>query len=97
LTQLHTGHIGLNAYLTCFGIVNTSHCPTCNEPETVNHFFFTCRRFGQQCDALRHALHAANHQQLSKRSLLGKSKNRTLLLDYVVATGRFPQYTPSPS
>jgi ribonuclease HI len=97
LTQLRTGHIGLNAYLARFGIVDTSHCPTCNEPETVNHFLFTCRRFGQQRDVLRRALHAANHQQLSKRSLLGKSKNRTLLLDYVAATGRFPQYAPSPS
>jgi ribonuclease HI len=97
LTQLRTSHIGLNAYLARFGIVDTSHCPTCNKPETVNHFLFTCHRFGQQHDALRRALHAANHQQLSKRSLLGKSKNRTLLLDYVAVTGRFPQYTPSPS
>jgi hypothetical protein len=53
LTQLRTGHIGLNAYLARFGLVDLNLCSTCHEPETVNHFLLTCRRFREQRDILR--------------------------------------------
>ncbi|KAJ6631077.1 hypothetical protein B0H10DRAFT_1677943, partial [Mycena sp. CBHHK59/15] len=35
LTQLRTGHVGLNAYLARFGAVDSGLCQTCREPETV--------------------------------------------------------------
>ncbi|KAK7062334.1 hypothetical protein R3P38DRAFT_2678851 [Favolaschia claudopus] len=97
LTQLRTGHIGLNAYLARFGLVDSDLCPTCREPETVNHFLLTCRRFSQQRDDLRRSLFANGRQRLTKTSLLGRHKNRTALLKYVSETGRFPRYDPPPS
>ncbi|KAJ7153407.1 hypothetical protein C8R43DRAFT_828743, partial [Mycena crocata] len=45
ITQMRTGHVGLNAYLARFGAVDSSLCPMCREPETVNHFLLACRRF----------------------------------------------------
>ncbi|KAJ7760825.1 hypothetical protein DFH07DRAFT_719704, partial [Mycena maculata] len=48
LTQLRTGHIGLNVYLAWFGAVNSALCQTCQEPETVNHFLLSCRRYRTQ-------------------------------------------------
>ncbi|KAJ7158599.1 hypothetical protein C8R46DRAFT_823595, partial [Mycena filopes] len=89
ITQLRTGHIGLNAYLARFGAVDLSLCPVCREPETVNHFLLACRRFSGQRDVLRCALYAEGRQQLNKRSLLGKYKNKGALLAYVAATNRF--------
>ncbi|KAJ7153127.1 hypothetical protein C8R43DRAFT_821296, partial [Mycena crocata] len=44
LTQLCTGHVGLNAYLARFGAVDSNLRSTCREPETVNHYIFTCQR-----------------------------------------------------
>lgn len=97
ITQMRTGHVGLNAYLARFGAVDSSLCPTCREPETVNHFLLTCRRFARQRNVLRRALLDDDRQPLTKRSLLGKPKNRAALLAYVVSTNRFPCYTPSPT
>ncbi|KAJ7202248.1 hypothetical protein B0H12DRAFT_994680, partial [Mycena haematopus] len=88
LTQLRTGHIGLNAYLARFGAVNSALCQTCQEPETVNHFLLSCRRFRTQRDTLRRALFVDGRQSLTKRTLLGKVKNRSRLLEYIRATGR---------
>ncbi|KAJ6614771.1 hypothetical protein B0H10DRAFT_1723276, partial [Mycena sp. CBHHK59/15] len=89
LTQLRMGHVGLNAYLARFGAVDSGLCQTCREPETVNHFLFTCRRFCYQRGVLRRALFNDERQPLNKRTVLGKPKNRSALLAYVTATGRF--------
>ncbi|KAJ6474541.1 hypothetical protein DFH09DRAFT_806400, partial [Mycena vulgaris] len=43
ITQMRTGHVGLNEYLARFGAVDSGA-----EPETVNHFLLSCRRFMQQ-------------------------------------------------
>ncbi|KAJ7242391.1 hypothetical protein B0H12DRAFT_1023719 [Mycena haematopus] len=85
----------LNKYR--FGAVDSDLCQTCREPETVNHFLLTCRRFAQQRDTLRRPLFADGRQPLNKKSLLGTHKNKSALLAYVGATGRFPRYTPAPS
>jgi hypothetical protein len=45
ITQMRTGHVGLNASLARFGAVDSGLCQTCREPETINHFLLTCRRF----------------------------------------------------
>ncbi|KAJ7704951.1 hypothetical protein B0H17DRAFT_864088, partial [Mycena rosella] len=89
ITQMRTGHVGLNAYLARFGAVDSSLCLACREPETVTHFLLTCRRFTGQRDVLRRALYADNRQPLNKRSLLGKCKNKGALLAYVASNNRF--------
>ncbi|KAJ7156482.1 hypothetical protein C8R43DRAFT_818576, partial [Mycena crocata] len=89
LTQLRTGHVGLNAYLARFGAVDSALCSTCREPETVNHYLLTCRRFSRERDALRRALFADERQPLNKKTLLGTPKNRSKLLQYVANTERF--------
>ncbi|KAJ6611353.1 hypothetical protein B0H10DRAFT_1809644 [Mycena sp. CBHHK59/15] len=94
---MRTGHVGLNAYLARFGAVDSSLCPACREPETVNHFLLTCRRFTGQRDVLRRALYADDRQPLNKRSLLGKCKNKGALLAYIVSTNRFPRYASNPA
>jgi hypothetical protein len=48
LTQLRTGHIGLNAYLHRFAIALSSQCPLCATPETVPHFLLLCPAFRRQ-------------------------------------------------
>ncbi|KAJ7767404.1 hypothetical protein DFH07DRAFT_736863 [Mycena maculata] len=97
LMQLRTGHIGLNTYLAHFGAVDSPLCHMCQEPETVNHFLFTCRRFCQPQDNLCPALFTDGCQPLNKKSVLGKTKNCMALLAYVAATGCFPRYAPPPS
>ncbi|KAJ7347232.1 hypothetical protein DFH08DRAFT_867644 [Mycena albidolilacea] len=94
---MRTGHAGLNAYLARFGAVDSGLCQHCRESETVTHYLLTCWRFTAQRDVLRRALYAGKCQPLIKKTLLGKHKNKLLLLTYVAATGRFPRYTPAPS
>ncbi|KAJ7722151.1 hypothetical protein DFH07DRAFT_720197, partial [Mycena maculata] len=89
IMQMCTGHVGLNAYLARFGVVDLNLCPACREPETVNHFLLTCRRFMGQRNVLWRALYADDWQPLNKRSLLGKCKNKGALLAYVASTNRF--------
>ncbi|KAJ7658736.1 hypothetical protein DFH06DRAFT_990138, partial [Mycena polygramma] len=95
ITQLRTGHVGLHAYLARFGAVDSPLCQMCQTPETVGHFLLSCRRFCPERDILRRKLFADGRQPLSKKTLLGKAKNRTALLEYVHATGRLPQYNPT--
>ncbi|KAJ6544744.1 hypothetical protein B0H10DRAFT_1674280, partial [Mycena sp. CBHHK59/15] len=89
LTQLRTGHIGLNVYLARFDLVNSNLCATCREPKSVNRYLLTCHRFSQQHHTLRRMLFEDGRQPLNKKTLLGKPKNCTVLLAYVAATGRF--------
>ncbi|KAJ7785056.1 hypothetical protein DFH07DRAFT_726646, partial [Mycena maculata] len=92
-----TGHVGLNVYLARFGVVDSNLCPACHKPETVNHFLLTCRRFMGQHNALRCALYMDNWQPLNKRSLLGKCKNKAVLLAYIASTNRFLCYASNPA
>ncbi|KAJ7656945.1 hypothetical protein DFH06DRAFT_908939, partial [Mycena polygramma] len=89
LTQMRTGHIGLNAYLARFGLVDSDLCSTCQERESVHHYLLTCRRFSQGRDTLRRALFDDGRQLLNKKNLLGKPKNRSALLAYIASTNRF--------
>ncbi|KAJ7770311.1 hypothetical protein DFH07DRAFT_723641, partial [Mycena maculata] len=61
-------------------------CQTCHE---VNHFLLTYCRFAQQRDTLRCTLFTDGRQPLTKKSLLGRPKNKTAPLAYVAVTGRF--------
>ncbi|KAJ6481112.1 hypothetical protein C8R45DRAFT_801069, partial [Mycena sanguinolenta] len=42
LTQLRTGHIGLNAYLHRFKLAPSPLCQHCTVPESVPHFLLIC-------------------------------------------------------
>jgi hypothetical protein len=42
LTQLGTGHCGLNQYLHRFNIIDDSHCECGHGIETVKHFLLDC-------------------------------------------------------
>ncbi|KAJ7820507.1 hypothetical protein B0H14DRAFT_3876268 [Mycena olivaceomarginata] len=42
LTQLRTGHIGLNAYLHRYRLAPSPLCPHCGVPESVPHFLLVC-------------------------------------------------------
>ncbi|KAK7043510.1 hypothetical protein R3P38DRAFT_2510195, partial [Favolaschia claudopus] len=96
ITQLRTGHTGLNAYLARFGAVDSPLCHTCGEPETVRHYLLTCRRFSTERDDLRRALHSSGRQKPDIKTLLGRPKNKKHLLKFVSATERFPRYDTSP-
>ncbi|OSC98383.1 hypothetical protein PYCCODRAFT_1335524, partial [Trametes coccinea BRFM310] len=48
LTQLRSGHVGLNAYLARIRAIDSPLCLTCNTPETVSHYLFTCKRYSEQ-------------------------------------------------
>ena len=89
LTQLRSGHAGLNRFLARIGAVDSPLCAVCRVPESVSHYLLTCRRF----TAARHALRQAVSGPLSLRSTLGDYKARTAVLKFVEATGRFPPYT----
>ncbi|KAJ7727140.1 hypothetical protein DFH07DRAFT_722189, partial [Mycena maculata] len=45
ITQLRTGHVGLNAPLHCIKVVDSPMCTRCGVPETVSHYLLVCRRF----------------------------------------------------
>lgn len=89
LTQLRSDHIGLNQYLARFGRVNSSMCNKCNVPETVDHFLIKCRRYNAQRDKLKRDV---KRPFITKRILLGSSKHRKALLDFVDATGRLARH-----
>ena len=89
LTQLRSGHVGLNRFLARIGAVDSPLCAVCRVPESVSHYLLTCRRYL----APRHTLRLAVSGPLSLRSTLGNPKARTAVLDFVEATGRFPAYS----
>ncbi|KAM5538790.1 hypothetical protein V8D89_007512 [Ganoderma adspersum] len=92
LSQLRSGHIGLNAFLAQIRAIDSPLCLTCAVPETVPHFLFTCRRF----TTTRHAFRTAVEGPLTLRNTIGNAKARAAVLDFVDATGRFEAYRAPP-
>ncbi|KAK6972214.1 hypothetical protein R3P38DRAFT_2418296, partial [Favolaschia claudopus] len=88
ITQLRTGHIGLNAFLHRIHAVDSPNCPRCGTPETVSHFLLSCPRFR---DA-RHILRTTLKKPLSLRLLLGSPAHTSSLLQFIQSTKRFPLY-----
>ena len=90
LTQLRTGHVGLNAFLKKIKAVDSALCPKCKQPETVGHYLLFCQRYARQRRILaREAGKAAN----SISRLLSEPKALKATLHYIVATRRFRDYT----
>ena len=88
ISQLRSGHVSLNQFLSRINAVSSPMCPRCSVPEMVEHFLLSCRRYCGQCDALRQAV----QDPLTLRSVLGGAKRRAALLEYVEATGRLDAY-----
>ncbi|KAF8906868.1 hypothetical protein CPB85DRAFT_1197569, partial [Mucidula mucida] len=83
ITQLRTGHIGLNAYLHRMKIIASDKCAKCGVPESVEHYLLVCRRYTAARSALRQEL---GRQHLDLRTLLSTPKNFKHLFAYVDAT-----------
>ncbi|EJD33893.1 hypothetical protein AURDEDRAFT_33615, partial [Auricularia subglabra TFB-10046 SS5] len=45
LTQLRTGHVGLNGFLARIKAVPSARRETCHVPETVEHYLLHCKRY----------------------------------------------------
>ncbi|KAG7086882.1 hypothetical protein E1B28_002802 [Marasmius oreades] len=86
LTQLLTGHIGLNHYLHRFNIAESPTCPCCKESEeTVVHFLLRCPAHTRERNRLRTRLRNMNADM--KQMLTTRSGVRETLR-YVEETGR---------
>lgn len=92
ITQLRTGHVGLNKFLYRIKATDSPLCVRCRVPETVDHYLLTCQRFTLQ----RHALRRRLDGPLSTRALLGDPNNISHTLEFIRATARFPSYPPPP-
>jgi hypothetical protein len=90
LTQLRTGHIGLNAFLFRFHLAPSPACALCNTPESVPHFLLLCPAYRRQRLDLVRRLGTA---RLSLKLLLSAKKDAKPVLDFVRDTGRFPRYS----
>lgn len=90
LTQLRTGHIGLNAHLHRIHVAPSPNCPHCAVPETVSHFLLLCPSLRRQRLALILRLGTA---RLSLRRLLGVKSDHKAVLQFARDSGRFPRYS----
>lgn len=89
LAQLRSRHVGLNAYLAQFGIVNSVLCTTCPVPVSVSHFLLLCWCY---CDQRRDLQRELGKMPLTERVLLGDRRLTGALLRFVHATKRFEVY-----
>lgn len=89
IIQLRTRHIALNSFLHRIRRADSPLCTRCQEPETVTHFLFHCRRY--LTDRLT-LLTSLKHHRLDSKLVLGNPDNFSLLASYLTRTNRFPQY-----
>jgi hypothetical protein len=85
LTQLRTGHIGLNTYLHRFKIVPSPLCPHCATLESVPHLLLICPAYHHVCLRLIIRVKTAC---LSLRTLLSAKSDAAPVLAFVRETGR---------
>ena len=96
LIRFRSGHVGLNGHLHRFNMAEDPLCQTCREPETIPHFFLTCRQYERQRIRLKTRLNRLNITDLNYITLLGGSQHspekKVLILkavgDYLQDTGR---------
>jgi ribonuclease HI len=99
LVQLCSGHVGLRAYLACFGHAETPLCQRCRTPETVEHYLTACIRHTRARSRLIHDISTLKNQTLRRKSkdiatLLSHPDVIPHTLRYIADTGRFPLHTP---
>ena len=93
LTQLRSGHVGLNRHLARIKAVDSPLCVLCQTQETVEHYLLGCRRFIIPRHHLRVAIGRQTGGAITRHTLLATPKNMPALFDYIDATERFPAYT----
>ncbi|KAJ6479669.1 hypothetical protein C8R45DRAFT_800021, partial [Mycena sanguinolenta] len=86
LTQLRTGHIGLNAYLHRFKLAPSPLCQHCAVPESVPHFLLICPAYRPARLRLMLRVKSA---RLSLRTLISSKSEAAPVLAFVRETGRF--------
>ncbi|KAF7372611.1 hypothetical protein MVEN_00124100 [Mycena venus] len=89
LTQLRTGHIGLNAYLHRFKLALSPLSPHCGVPESVPHFLLICPAHRI---ARLHLMIRVKTAHLSPCTLLSSKNDAAPVLAFVRTTGRLPRY-----
>ena len=85
ITQLRTGHCGLNHYLHRFGINESPFCECGYGKETVEHFLLECRKYKEQRKKLREAAGTGN---MKVGILLGDPSKIRHTMAYIKETGR---------
>ena len=89
ITQLRTGHVGLNRHLHKMNRSDTPHCPNCpGIEETVLHYVIQCPAYDHLRGEMRRL---GNREARCVNTLLGKPKNFPLLLRYVDGTERLKE------
>ena len=86
LTQLRTGHCGLNQYLHRFNITDDPHCACGHGIETVKHFLLDCRTHKNARKELREIVGWRN---MRVQTLLSDPKVVRDTMEFVAKTGRF--------
>jgi hypothetical protein len=89
LSQLRTGHIGLNAYLHHIQCTPSPSCTLCSTPETVPHFLLLCPVY--RCQRLQLIMRLGT-ARLSLALLLAAKSDHKPVLAYARDTLRFPRY-----
>lgn len=89
LTQLRSGHAGLNTFLKRIKAVDSPLCDHCREPETAPHYLLRCKKY----DAARRGLSTKiGRHAHSIKAILNEPSNIRHTLRYIAATQRFPRY-----
>ncbi len=94
LTQLHTGHVPLNAFLHRIARADSPLCTYCHVPETVDHYLLCCRRYTAQWARLKTAHHSG---RIGLHLLLSPGRKVGALLEYLRTTRRFPDIIKTPA
>ncbi|KAK6971422.1 hypothetical protein R3P38DRAFT_2587186, partial [Favolaschia claudopus] len=89
ITQLCTGHVGLNSPLYRIKVVDSPLCTKCGVPESADHYMFLCRRYVVERRDLRSSLKPRTPFTLST---LLSHPNISSTLTYFKNTKRFPLY-----
>lgn len=90
IVQLRTRHIALNGFLARIKAVDSPLCQRCQEPESIPHFLFRCRRYTLERLTLRTTV---NHTRFDMAAVLGNPKAFPHLYQFLIDTDRFPYYT----
>ncbi len=89
LTQLRTGHIGLNRHLFNIRCIESPACPNCSHPnESVHHYLIRCPTFQNKRETLQRST-GISGTMLTAKQILSKRKNLPHLIQYLNDTRRF--------
>jgi len=89
ITQLRTGHIGLNRHLHKMGRADTPFCPHCpTSEETVDHFVIQCPKYDQFRGEMRQL---GQREACTLATFIGQAKYFPLLLRYIQNTDRLTE------